>query len=282
MTQFTTCTGRLVFGSPFKAEPVTDDDGKQKVDAAGQPIFEYVVGVAFPKGDPAVDKMLADLRAIDRAAWPQFHDANGNRLPGVVFADKITDGDGYNKKGVHYGSRDGWAGHWVIRFGSRFAPTNYSWNGTTWVQLADPAAIKPGYYVQVSGTTTSNGSAQSPGMYRNLNQVALIGYGPEIIRTGADPVAAFGAAPPPLPPGATATPVAPSAPVPAPVAAVAPPVAAVPSPAVTAPPPAPPAPVTPAAPVRVMIGQAAGTDYAAWIAQGWTDAQLIAAGHMAG
>ncbi len=288
MTAFTTVTGRLVFGNPFKAEPLIDDVTKQpKRDSAGNPLSEYVVGVAFPKGDPAVTAMLATFKAADRAAWPAFHDVAGNLLPGVVFADKITDGDGYNKKGAHYGARDGWAGHWVIRFVSRFAPTCYAWEQNGWVQVTDPNAIKPGYFVQVSGTTVSNGSAQSPGMYRNLNQIARIAYGPEIVRAGADPNAAFGSAAPTLPPGASAHPVAPATPVPGAAYAAPAPAAAPPPAAYVAPPPAPPVPAAapppppPAAPVRVMLPAAEGQTYEALIAAGWTDDLLVQHGKMA-
>lgn len=281
MTQFTTPTGRLVFGDSFKAAPVMDDTTKlQRVGKDGQPVWEFIVGVAFPKNDPGTLAMLATFNAADKAAWPQFFGADGKLLPGVKFADKITDGDGFSTKGESYAARDGWAGHWIVRFASRFAPKNWRWDGTRWVQVDDPAAIKPGYYVQISGATTSNQSTQSPGMYRNLDAVALIGFGTEIVRKDMDPAARFGNAPPPLPPGATATPQAPAAPVPG---AVTPPpstahVAPPPAPAAPAPTPPPP-PVVPAAPVRVMRD---GSDYAAWVGAGWTDEQLIAAGHMAG
>ncbi len=275
MTAFLTPTGRLVFGDPFKPEPIIDDTTKrQKIGPDGQGLVEYIVGVAFPKTDAATQAMLAEFRAADRAAWPQFFGADGNLLPGVTFADKITDGDGYNKKGQHYAARDGWAGHWIVRFVSRFAPTCAVWDGSKWVQTLDPATIKPGYYVKVQGTTVSNQSTQSPGMYRNLNQVALQGYGPEIVR-GTDPNETFGAGPS-LPPGASATPVGPAAAPPS--VADAPPAA----PAPVAPPPAPaaPAPVAPAVPERVMTAKAAGQTYAGFVAAGWTDAQMIAEGYL--
>jgi len=274
MTAFITPTGRLVFGDPFKPEPIIDDTTKkQKLGPDGLGLVEYIIGVAFPKADPTTAAFLAEFRAADRAAWPQFFGPDGNLLPGVTFADKITDGDGYNKKGQHYGARDGWAGHWVVRFVSRFAPTCAVWDGSKWVQTLDASTIKPGYYVKVSGTTVSNQSTQSPGMYRNLNQVALQGYGPEIVR-GTDPNETFGAGPS-LPPGASATPVGPGVAPPAVAAAGPPPAPVAPAPT---PPPVPVAP--PAAPVRAMTAKAAGATYESFVASGWTDAAMVAEGYL--
>lgn len=91
------------------------------------------------------------------------------------------------------------------------------------------------------------------------------------------------APPPPPPPGAAAAPpppppsaqqVVPQVPVQPSAAFMTPPP---PPPAATAPPPPPPsAPVGPQ-----MLPAAGGINYASWIAQGWNDAQLKAAGYMA-
>lgn len=292
MTQFTTPTGRLVWGDPFKAEPVIDDQTKrQKIGADGQPMIEYAFGVAFAKTDPAWPPFRAMLKAADRAAWPQYHGPDGEVLPGVKFADKITDGDGYNSKGQPHSAKDGYAGHWVVKFASRFPPTVFRHDGAQWVQLTDPGALKCGDYIQVAGSTQTNGSAQSPGMYRNVSMVAFIGHGVPILKT-ANPNETFGG-PPVLPPGASAQP---QAPAPMPGAPPAPPAApgAPPMPpqapqppappaAPPAPPPAPPAPppAPPAPPARTMLPAAGATTYEAFIAAGWTDAQLIQAGMMA-
>lgn len=283
MANFTTPTGRLVWGDPFKAEPVIDDATKrQKVGADGQPMIEYAFGVAFAKNDPAWPAFRAMLKAEDRAAWPHFHGPDGEILPGVKFADKITDGDGFNTKGQPHSAKDGYAGHWVVKFASRFPPSVFRHDGAAWVQMTDPAALKCGDYIQVNGSTQTNGSSQSPGMYRNVSMVAFIGHGVPIIKT-ANPNDTFGAAPPPLPPGATAHPQAPAAPMPAPPTQP----AATGYPGNTAapggPPPAPPTPPAPppAPPARQMTATATAT-YEGYIAAGWTDAQLIAAGYMVG
>lgn len=307
-TPFTTPVGRLVWGNPFTPQAVTDDDNKPKIDpATGQPITEYAIGVAFAKNDPAWHAFYALMKQADKDAWPQFHDANGSVLPGVLFRDKITDGDGYDTKGQPHSRKEGYAGHFVVKFVSRFAPSCYAHNGTAWAQLTDTNAIKRGYYVRVDGTMASNSSAQSPGMYRNLGMVALAGYGPEIT-TGPDANERFGSAAAPLPPGASPTPIAPSAPMPMQAApampvppqhgAVAPtPSAPMQAPTYAAPPVAapstttypsnpPPAPAAPVAPPysgfmpKTLLPHVQGT-YEAYVAAGWTDEQLRAQGLMA-
>jgi hypothetical protein len=266
-TPYTSPTGRLVWGDPFTAQKVIDDITKQpKRDAAGQEIYEYAFGVAYAKNDPLWPAFFKLLKDADRAAWPQYHDVNGQVLNGVKFADKITDGDGFNTKGKKRASPgNGYEGHWVVKYGSRFAPAIHFWDGRQWVQMTDPKMLKCGDYIQVNGTTASNNSQQSPGMYRNASMVALYRQGVEIVK-GPDANEAFGAPPP-----GTQPPAPPSAPGPMPQAG--------PPPAPAAPPPTPPAPPVQSTPI--MLASANGIPYEQWRAQGWTDEQLIAAGHMA-
>lgn len=294
--KFTAPTGRMVWGDAFKPEPVMDDLTKQpKRDAAGEVMMETAFGVAYAKNDPAWPAFREQLKAADRAAWPQFHGPDGNVLPGVNFADKITDGDSHNKKGQPRAREgNGYAGCWVVKYATRFSPTVFRHDGTQWVQETNPAALQPGDYVQVSGSTQSNNSTQSPGMYRNVDMVAIVGKGVPIVRA-VDPGAAFGAAPPPLPPGASHVPQAPPVPLPAAMppsvapaltppapapgygAYAAPPAA----PAAPLPPPVPAAPpAPPPSPARHMTPAAGATTYEQYIAAGWSDAQLIQAGFM--
>lgn len=280
-------TGRLVSGSPHKAEPVTNDDGTPKLDLQGKPVLEYYLLVAFAKGDPAWLAYKAQLMAEDKTAWPQFFDAAGNVLPGVRFANKIYDGDGYNSKGKHNGAKDGWAGHEVVKFNSQFAPTVATWDGKQWVASLQADLVVPGDYIQVRASHKTNASNQTPGMYRNLEMVAFIGKGVPIT-FGVDPNEAFGGAPV-LPPGASHMPQAPAAPLPQ--AAGAPPAPATPAAAPTpptsppysgymqAPPAAPPAPA-PSGPQLTPAGVATGHTYEQYRAGGWTDDQLRAAGYL--
>lgn len=300
--------GRLVWGDPTKAEPVMDDATKQpKRDAAGAVIMEYAFGVAYAKNDPAWPAYREWLKQHDRAAWPQFHGPDGEVMPGVKFADKITDGDGYNTKGQLHSLKDGYAGHWIVKYGSRFPGQVVRWENNAWVQDMTGQLVQPGDYIRVNGSTQTNNSNQSPGMYRNWSMVAFQ-YKGTPIQKGPDPNATFGGPPPAAPAGAYQPPPMPAAPVhpaappaapayqpPQPVAPAAPapgyggyaqppgpPVpgatpSATPAPAV----PAAPSPVPPTpSPGRVMTAKAGGSTYEQFTAQGWTDAQLIAEGYM--
>lgn len=244
-------TGRLVWGDPHKMSPVMDDTTKQQKrhPQTGEPLVECSFGVAYDKNDPEWHSYYWVLKGADKAEWPQFHDAQGNVLPGAVFADKITDGDGYNKKGqLRAREGNGYAGCFVVKYASQF-PVNcftFDHQQNRWV-VAPDGMIKPGDYIRVSGSTQSNKSTQSPGMYRNPNMVALVGKGTPIVASGGDPDAAFGKTPPPLPPGATIVPQAPVAPMPPAGGPGVPPVPGAPPPAPSAGPPAnggPPAPPT--------------------------------------
>lgn len=278
--------GRLVWGSVFVKSPVMDDITKQqKVDKQGQPVFEYAIGVAYEKGNPGWPALRESFKAADRSFWPQFHGPDGNVLPGVVFADKITDGDGVDKKGQRYDRKEGYGGHWVVKYGSMFPPTVYAKNDQgQYVQLTDPAAIKVGDYIQVGGSSATNNSTQSPGTHRNLNQVLFAAWGAPIAK-GADPADVFGGGAVALPAGASTTPVSGATPLPATVTPPVAPVASVP-PAQpytgyregVTPPPVPAAP--PAAPVRVMTPLAGANTYEMMTGAGWTDATLIQHGYM--
>lgn len=260
---FTAPIGRLVWGDPFTAQTLTDDVTKlPKRDAAGNIMIEYTIGVAYSKTDPLWPAFREMLKVEDRRAWPQFHGPNGEVLPGVKFADKITDGDGFNTKGQPHSAKDGYAGHWIVKYGTQYAPTVHYYDDATrsWVQMVDKSQLKAGDYIKVSGSTQTNNSSQSPGMYRNFNMVALYGRGVAIVK-GPDANAAFDAPPP----GSAA-----------PNMVTAPPPGAGPAPQPPGAPP--PAPVMSA---PLMLASANGVPYEAWRAQGWTDEQLITAGHMA-
>lgn len=278
---FTSPTGRLVWGNSFKVEQKTDQVTRApRVNAAGQPLMACELGVAFPKSDPATAAFLALLRGADKAAYPQFHGPDGNPLPGVKFADKITDGDGYDSKGRHNATKDGHAGCWIVAFSNATGtpPTSYKHDGTRWAPVMD--GIKPGDYVQISGSTSANNSNTSPGMYRNVDMVAFIGHGTPIVRASANPDDAFGAAPPPTPPGATAQPQAPAAPAPGAVGAPPAPTPVAPPAPAAPPPPAASAPYDGYIPGPVMTDKAGGQTREQFHAAGWTDAQLVEHGYM--
>lgn len=308
-TRFTSPVGRFVQGDFFKAQD-KDQQGAPRVvktgPNAGQPDPQYFAAVAYRKDDPAWPAFYALLDAQARADFPHLFPVPGGPCVNPLFSMKVVDGDGLDTSGKSNATKDGFAGHWVVRFASRYAPKCFKQpDFAAHQQLQDPASIKRGYFVQINGSVVGNMNAQRPGIFVNLDMVNLVAYGPEIV-SGPDAAEAFGAgaAVPagasPLPvgampvgagPGAALAP-PPGAPMvaaplaPAPVAPVAPPLpaAASPVPASPAPPyagfmaPPPPAPA-PAGPV--MLPAANGATYEAMIAAGWTDATLVQHGMMA-
>ena len=283
---FTTPVGRLVRGSLYKPQ-TTDAEGKPLVvksgPNAGQPRIDYYFAVAIPKGPEqhwSQTPWGALIHSVGAAAFP----AGQSGAP--TFAWKIIDGDSSvpNRQGKKPVDQAGYRGCWVLNFSGGYAPRIFNANGTAPITEVD--AVKPGYYIQVAASVDGNGSMQQPGIYLNHSMVALAGYGEEIV-FGPDPTAAgFGQSP--LPPGASAVP----------VAAMAAPVAAAPQPAYT--PPAAPAPAAPLPPVppnpailqvpvpaplpaKVMLPLATGMGYTyeALKSAGWSDVQMVQAGYLA-
>lgn len=265
MTQFTSPTGRIVWGDPTKLRQKTDQTTNAlRTKADGSPLMACEFGVAYSKADPATATFIALLKAADRAAYPNVCDS-------PAFADKITDGDSTvpNKKGKKPIEQDGYAGHWVVGFSRAVGdtPPLKRHDGQRWVDM-EPGGLDCGDYVIVGGSTTANNSAQSPGMYRNVDMVGFVGKG-QRIATGRDADEALGSAAPALPPGATATPQTPAN---APLPSTAPPP---PYDAHLPPPPAPPAPAGP-----VMTAKANGATFEQFVANGWTEETLRANGYI--
>ena len=304
---FTTPVGRLVQGDCFEAQ-TKDQQGNLRVvktgPNAGQPNPTYYIGVAFPKMNPhnpaetnnEFNAFYALLDRVARTEWPALFPTPGGACVNPKFAMKVVDGDGLDTNGKAHSDKEGFAGHWVVRFASSYAPkvVRPAGNGT-WETVTDKTAIKRGYFVRVAGSVTGNDNAQNPGLYVNLDMIELVGYGPEIV-SGPDAATAFGAAAA-LPPGASATPILPAglpgpgagtppvpgATPPVPGATPAPLVAPAPVAASPAPQAAPSPPSAPAAtisPSRTMTAAANGQTYEAFIASGWTDDQLVSHGYM--
>lgn len=232
-TEFLTPVGRLVQGDPFEAQtkdqqgnPLTIKSGPN----AGQPTQRFFIAVAFAKNDPNFGPFYQKMVAQARADWPQWFDAAGN-CTHPRFSWKLADGDGVDDNGKPNNTKEGFAGHWVVKFSSSFAPRCFhAGHYQPHEQIQDPKAIQRGYFVRVAGSMEGNGNTQKPGLYVNLGMVELAGVGP-IISSGPDAGAVFGGAAPVLPAGAqplpmhaaaapAAMPGAPGAPLaPAPVAA---------------------------------------------------------------
>lgn len=326
--RFTTGVGRLVQGSVDEPQ-TTDAKGQPRLVKSGpnmgQPNPQFFIGVAFPKTDP--DGSFAQFWALlNRTAAAAFPGLFPNAVNGDYtcvhpqFAFKVIDGDGRDTSGKLWSEREGFAGHWVVRFASSYPPRCFhAGKYAAHEQIQEKGAIKRGYFVRVSGSVTGNNDNTKPGLYLNLDLVELTAYGTEIT-SGPDASQAFGAAPTALPPGATATPLAPPAtggppanptlsaagagtpslpPPVAPSAAtgptasppvqpytgyMAPPVGNAAPTAAPPPPAATPPSVPPATPSPssgpVMLPPANGASYEAMIAAGWTDTTLREHGMM--
>lgn len=213
--RFTTPVGRLVQGTVD--EPQTKDaQGNLRVvktgPNAGQPNPQYFIGVAFPKADPQGEfsAFYGQLVAQAAADFPNlFPQGPGGACVHPQFAFKVIDGDGFDTSGKPNAEKEGFAGHWVVRFASSYPPRCFhAGRYAAHEQIQEKGAIKRGYYVRVNGTVEGNGNAQRPGLYVNLDMVELAAYGPEIV-SGPDASAAFGGGPAALPAGASATPLTP-------------------------------------------------------------------------
>lgn len=186
---------RLVQGDAFKGND-KNMQGQPKVSTSGQPYTTWFVACAGRKGDPAVEEMKRMWEQQARAAWPQLHNGPGGACTNPKFSIKIVDGDGYDDNGVHNGTKQGFAGHWIFKFSSGYAPRCFQFG--KWKPAEElrkmpggPDPIPLGCYVKVSYSLASNQNTQKPGMYVNLHMIAFTRPGDPIV-TGVNPALAFG------------------------------------------------------------------------------------------
>lgn len=229
--------GRIVRGSLYKGfdkdaegRPLVVKTGPQQ----GQARLDYFFAIAIPKAGEQHWSQTAWGATIAKTGMESFPQAYAS----PTFAWKVVDGDSTipNKKGKKPCDNEGYPGHWVVSFSSGFAPKVYTDGGER--LLTEPDAVKPGFWVQVSGTVAGNGSTSQPGVFVNHNMVCFIKADKEIIQgpdatavgfqrgggmpPGVVPNAAVGAFAAPAMPGAPVFPGvgAPAAGFPAPAAAV--------------------------------------------------------------
>lgn len=209
MIEIETPVGRLVSGSLFIAE-TKDSKGKDLLTKSGEPRVKYDFGIAISKTDAGWPALYQKIATEARSGFPQLCDAQGNMPP--TFAWKITDGDSQvpNKKGNKPCDKVGFPGHYVLWFSGGYAPKCADQN---WREIIDPKAIKKGDYIRILGGVKANGDTENSGVYLNYTGIQLCGYG-EAISGGIDLEKSFSAMPA-LPAGASATPLAPTAPAPA-------------------------------------------------------------------
>ncbi len=194
-TEITFPIARLVQGS--LTEPNTKDaDGNPLLvkngPDKGQARLDYFFAIAIPKsGKPWWEEPWG--QTIYQVGYAAF----GQAANSTAFAWKIKDGDSQvpNSKGNKPCDQEGFPGHWVLSLSSGFPPTVYNANGSA--QLADPKVVKPGHYIQVAATISSNESQTKPGIYLNHSMVAHSGYGIEIQLKRDASKAGFGQGPAP-------------------------------------------------------------------------------------
>lgn len=208
--EFLTPVGRLVQGDPFEAQ-TKNMQGQPLMTQSGQPTQRYFCAVAFPKvvnGQPNAEfaALWQKLEATGRAGFPGLNIAPPWD-PACRFSWKVMDGDGVDDNGKPNANKEGFAGHWVVKFSSSFAPRCFhAGHYAPHEQIQDPKTIRRGYFVRIAGTVEGNGNAQKPGIYVNLSMVELAGQGPEIV-SGPDAASIFGGSPiAALPAGATPLP----------------------------------------------------------------------------
>lgn len=198
---------RMVQGDPFEAQtkdmqgaPLTIKSGPN----AGQPTQRYFCAGAIPKNDPAFPAFYAMMVNAARTGFPTLFDANGNCLA-RDFSWKLADGDSMqvSRPGeIPNAKKEGFPGHWVIKFSSSFPPRVFYMNKyDPRDAITDPKVLRRGYYIRVAGTMEANMNPQKPGLYMNLSMVEFCGIGTEIV-SGPDAGAIFGGNAAQLPAGA--------------------------------------------------------------------------------
>lgn len=204
MIKFKTPVGRIVQGELWKQRPRKDNKTGQNVkDAAGNDRMQRYFAVAIPKQPGHQHWNQTDW---GRQVWDEGVRAHQQFAQHPSFSWKIEDGDSQvpNKKMRRNCDREGHPGHWILKFSTELSdpiPT-YNANGSA---TMPGEAFKPGNYVEVFASVKGN-TGETAGVYLNPLMVALAGYG-EPIATEADPSeAGFGTSP--LPPGASAVPLA--------------------------------------------------------------------------
>lgn len=204
--EFLTPVGRLVQGDPFEAQ-TKNKAGQPLVTKSGQPTQRYFIAVAFPKADPRGEfaAFYQKLVEVARGSFPQLFNAQG-QCSHPRFSWKLADGDGVDDDGKPNANKSGFAGHWVIKFSSSFAPKCFhAGRYQPHEQIQDAKAIPRGYYVRVAGTIEGNDDVSKPGLYVNLSMVELAGGQPsDMIVSGPDAATVFGGAPAMLPAGVAA------------------------------------------------------------------------------
>lgn len=217
MTDFISPVGRFVQGSVVLENKKDLKTGNNVIGEDGKPVMECFIALAIAKNDPGLQAFYQLYLDTARAEFPHLFDAQGNCLNNR-FAWKIQDGDGFDSNGASVADKPGFAGHYIFKMATRYAPKCFHYGKYDLSQqIQNPSeVIKRGYYIRISGKITGNGVGPQerqavPGLFVSPDMIELIAFGQEI-QTGPDPNKVFGAAPinmAALPAGASMTPILP-------------------------------------------------------------------------
>ncbi len=210
--------GRLVWtvGSLFEGKTKTIFGTQTPaLNKQGEQSKQFGFGLAVPK---AVLGQMADGQPGE--FWRIMHEEAYTMFPNKQippsFAMKWKDGDGVDDKGIPFAQREGHAGHIILSCTTERPIMFFKWDAQAGKHERIGDGIKCGDYVQVSLNIKAHpamGQGKA-GLYLNPNAVQWAGYGKEIVNApSGDQI--FGNALPPLPPGASATPLVSSTPMPA-------------------------------------------------------------------
>ena len=170
--------------------------------------IEWGFGLAIPKS--ALQQTGAGQPG---EVWAAMHEDAFTLFPSrqipPSFAMKFKDGDGIDDKGISFANREGYAGCIVLACTTNIQPKFYRWEGGTNIQITE--GIKCGDYVNVQLNIKAHPAVgqQKAGIYVNPGMIQFLAYGKEIINT-PDPMTVFGNQAPPIPPGGSAVPLAPT------------------------------------------------------------------------
>lgn len=203
---FITPVGRVIWGSIY--ERATEDYDGKPYEAGKGP---YQFGLAIRKDDPGVGDMLTKIYqqamagyATNAGLQQRIGQEWQSGFAGLSFRFKIKDGDKPNAQGQ---INDNARGCWVF---SMQTSLDFKACNAQNVEI-DKKAIERGYFVDVHlGVKVNDNVDATAGVYLNPNVVRLIAYGEKIVGgISIDDAFKGHAAPVNLPPGASATPLAP-------------------------------------------------------------------------
>lgn len=202
-----TGVGRIVWGNPTKPMIKKYQDGPQKgqpVLKDGNPVHQWAFGVAYPKHE------------FQAMVWPFMQQEAMSGYPQGIpgkFAWKYVDGDTNDSNGKPFSAREGYAGCYILAISTEaFAPPVYKFVNGVYQQMSGNE-VKTGDFITAKVKFVLNipqDRTRVPSLYVNPIGILHVGYGTEILN-GPDPTALFGQQPQQyqLPPGASATPLAP-------------------------------------------------------------------------